>query len=241
MSDAYRIKLPTGMTLEFQTAEDVFRPTHTSELCIRAAHDFGKKLGKTLDLGCGCGVVGIAAAKMGLTEGQVHASDISSQAVDLARRNAKDHQVAMEVRSGSVFDPWKRETFESILDDISGITEDVARLSPWFSHHIPCESGAEGMDLTARVLEEAPAYLKKGGNLFFPILSLSNVPKILKKARACFRIVEQVGAQDWTLPAEMTPHLDKLREIRSKGRIYFEEKFGLVICSTQVYWCKEPI
>lgn len=241
MNNAYRIKLPTGMTLEFETAKDVFQPTHTSELCIRAAHNFGKKLGKTLDLGCGCGVVGIAAAKMGLTDGQVHASDISSQAVDLARRNAKNHQVAMDARSGSVFVPWKGEVFESILDDISGIAEDVARLSPWFSHHIPCESGTEGMDLTARVLEEAPAYLKKDGNLFFPVISLSNAPKILKKAHACFRFVKQVAAQDWMLPAEMAPHLDKLHEIRSKGRIYFEEKFGLVICSTQVYWCKDPI
>ncbi len=241
MSEAYRIKLPRGGTLEFQTAEGVFRPTHTSELCVWAAHELGKKLGKILDLGCGCGVVGIAAAKMGLTEGPVHASDISSQAADLARQNGREHQVVMEVRCGSVFEPWKGETFDCILDDVSGITEDVACLSPWFSHHIPCASGAEGVDLTVRVLEEAPAYLKKNGSLFFPVLSLSNAPKIVDKAHACFRVVKEVRAQEWALPDEMTPHLDKLREIRSEGRIFFEEKFGLAICSTQVYWCKDPI
>jgi hypothetical protein len=130
--------------------------------------------------------------------------------------------------------------FAAILDDVSGIAEDVARLSPWFGETIPCASGPDGTELTRAVLESAGGHLEPGGTLFVPAISLSQVARLLDTARARFGVVERVAEQRWPLPAEMVPHLDALRAIRDEGRITFEEKFGMVLCTTAVYACRDP-
>jgi hypothetical protein len=116
----------------------------------------------------------------------------------------------------------------------------VARLSPWFGATIPCASGPDGTELTRAVLDAAGRHLEPGGTLFVPAISLSHVARLLEAARARFAVVDKVAEQRWPLPAEMAPHLDTLRAIREEGRITFEEKFGMVLCTTAVYACRDP-
>jgi ribosomal protein L11 methyltransferase len=52
--------------------------------------------GSFLDVGCGSGVLAIAAAKLGFAP--VHALDFDESAVDAARRNAKANEVDLDVR-----------------------------------------------------------------------------------------------------------------------------------------------
>lgn len=54
---------------------------------------------KTLDLGCGCGAAGIAAAKAGAI---VTANDIDAVALEITRRNAAANGVRLEVRGGDL-------------------------------------------------------------------------------------------------------------------------------------------
>ena len=237
---AYLARLADGETLELEQADGVFRPTHTSELFIGAARKRLHAPSRILDLGCGSGVVGIALARLGLVVPPLAASDISESAVALARHNAARHGIAIDARVGSLFAPWAAARFTAILDDVSGIAEDVARLSPWFGETIPCASGPDGTELTRAVLETAGRYLEPGGTLFVPAISLSRVARLLDTARARFGVVDKVAEQRWPLPAEMVPHLDALRAIRAEGRITFEEKFGMVLCTTAVYACREP-
>ena len=56
--------------------------------------------------------------------------------------------------------------FDYIIDDVSGISEEIAKISPWFKN-VPCTSGIDGTDLVVSVLKEAPKYLKKNGKIFF--------------------------------------------------------------------------
>jgi len=237
---AYVTRLADGETLELEQADGVFRPTHTSELFIAAARKRAQAPARILDLGCGSGVVGIALARLGLAAVPVSASDVSASAVELARRNAARHGVVIDARVGSLFSPWAGSRFTLILDDVSGIAEDVARLSPWFGATIPCASGPDGTELTRAVLDAAGQYLEPGGTLFVPAISLSHVARLLEAARARFAVVDKVAEQRWPLPAEMAPHLDTLRAIREEGRITFEEKFGMVLCTTAVYACRDP-
>ncbi|HYK92585.1 MAG TPA: class I SAM-dependent methyltransferase [Thermoplasmata archaeon] len=69
---------------------------------------------RILDLGCGWGAVGIAAAKLA-PRGQVILTDTNHRAIGLARGNvARNGLVNAEVRAGSLFAPVINERFDLI-------------------------------------------------------------------------------------------------------------------------------
>ncbi len=78
-----------GVDLILQTNEEVFSPTAVDRgtRAMLSFVEFTSK-DKVLDLGCGCGVVGILAAKQIGTE-NVWMCDVSENAVLLSRKNAE--------------------------------------------------------------------------------------------------------------------------------------------------------
>jgi len=191
------------------------------------------KPGKLLDLGCGSGIVGFALQRMGIAS-NLYASDISLQAVNLVRKNAEENNIDCEARDGGVFIPWAGEKFNYIVDDISGISQEIAEISPWFKNTM-CESGKDGADLVVEAIKQAPLYLLDGGKFFFPVLSLSNVDRIISSAERVFENVERLSHKAWTLPDEMKPYIEKLKELKNEGLINYEEKFGLTLWYTDIY------
>jgi len=221
------------------SAPGVFTPNMTTSLLIQAV---GSTVGEPvdlLDLGCGTGVVGLALYRQGLIKTKVSASDLSEAAVKCSRENFERYACPADVRCGSLFEPWTGMKFEVIVDDISGISQSVADVSPWFQG-VPCETGEDGVDLVAEIIRSAPQYLKEGGRFFFPVLSLSNVDRILQAARETFVSVERVGRQDWPLPVELKEHLPLLRKLNAEGAIKLNERFGMVVCYTETYCATDP-
>ena len=184
--------------------------------------------------------MGVAAAISGFALPPFCASDVSDLAAQVTRLNAENYGVKCDVRVGSLLDPWSGELFDTIIDDVSGIAEEVARISPWFGNRISCASGVDGTDLTRAVIRHASNYLHRTGVLLFPIISLSSEIRILAEARQSFELVEQVVESQWQLPAEMLPHMATLRRLRDHGFIDFQEIFGMVLCSTRVYCARLP-
>jgi len=73
--------------------------------------------GCVLDVGCGYGAVGIAAAKFN-PKLHVVLTDVNRRAVLLARQNAgKNHVSKIEVRHGSLYEPVKNLCFNCILSN----------------------------------------------------------------------------------------------------------------------------
>ena len=72
----------------------------TTRLCIELLLDVPR--GSLLDAGCGSGVVGIAAAKLGF--GPIVALDLEAASVDAATRNAAMNGVELEVRQADVLE-----------------------------------------------------------------------------------------------------------------------------------------
>ena len=91
----------------------------TTAMCLRALEELVRPGTRLLDLGCGSGILGIAAAKLGAT--WVLALDIDLSAVRAARENAATNGVAhaVEVRKGTLLGD---EVFDLIVANISGLT-----------------------------------------------------------------------------------------------------------------------
>jgi len=214
--------------------EGVFEPTGTTAVLVEAVQRFIEKPGKLLDLGCGCGVVGLALCQKGLVKLPLYASDLSIEAVDATKKNASQAGFEVVAKDGALFEPWTNETFDYIIDDVSGVAEEIARISPWFQH-VPCESGVDGTALVVNVIKNAVSFLNPGGFLFFPIISLSNVDKILEEANAHYDNVECLSHREWPLPKEMYGHKDLLKRLQGDEHIQLIEKFGMMIFFTDVY------
>ena len=120
-----------------------------------------------------------------------------------------------------------------------GVAQDVADVSPWF-RKTSCESGEDGSDLVIEAINSAPLHLNDGGKFFFPVLSLSNSEKIISAANDKFSSVKRVSHKQWKLPDELREHMDLLVELRLKGWINFEEKYGWLLWSTDVYLAEGP-
>ena len=217
----------------------IFKPTGTSTALINAVKPYLKArafnflnsltpCGTLLDLACGCGIVGNSLSS---EVDDIYASDISQEAVDYVSEKYPD----IEVKCGNLFDPWESMKFDYIVDDVSGVAEEIAKVSPWFDG-VPCDSGKDGADLVVKVLEQAPKYLNENGKLFFPIVSLSNVDRILDTANRLYKI-ELLSHTDFPLPKKMYKHIDLLKELKKEG-IQFQEKFGLIIFFTDIYMAK---
>lgn len=212
----------------------VFIPTGTTRSLIEAVIGYVRKPGKLLDIGSGSGVIGLSLFQIGLVKEPLYASDLSEQAIACMKRNAVLHNLHIIAKKGSLFEPWENEKFDYIVNDVSGVAEEVAKISPWFNN-VPCQSGPDGTLLVVEALRKAPTHLNSNGLFFFPIVSFSNVNKILTVARTTFTHVKQLSHTEWPLPEEMYQHILTLNRLKEEGHIRFLEKFGMVLWYTDIY------
>ena len=113
-----------------------------------------RRVGTTLDLGTGCGIQALLAARH---SGRVVGVDCNPRAVAMARFNAAFNRIAnAEFRLGDMFAPVAGETFDLIVSNPPFI------ISPDFRHMF-LNSGAEGDDASRHVVQEAPRHLREGG------------------------------------------------------------------------------
>ena len=71
--------------------------------------------------------------------------------------------------------------------------------------------------------------------------TLSNVDFLLNTAKENFSKVELLERQEWPLPKELESHMPLLKKLSKKGSIRLEERFGMVLCYTEVYHARNPI
>ncbi len=127
--------------------------------------------GRMLDLCTGSGCVAIAFAKARPTW-RVTAVDVSPDAASVARENVRRAGVVhnLAVLEGDLFSALPAGSrFELITAnppyipsaDIAGLEADVRDFEP----RLALDGGADGLDITRRIIAEAPGYLSPGGLL----------------------------------------------------------------------------
>tara|TARA_A100001011_G_scaffold398506_1_gene503175 strand:- start:1084 stop:1803 length:720 start_codon:yes stop_codon:yes gene_type:complete len=229
----YYPKFDENTKILLNTSDLVFAPTATSDFLISAVASNINKVDKLLDLGCGNGIVGIALSKFNKAN-KIYCSDISIEAVKIADLNIKLNNCVGEVIKSNIFSNWDGYKFDIIVDDISGISEQVAKLSSWFEN-VPCDAGIDGTANIEKVLNEARYFLNKNGKIFFPVISLSNTNKILDIANKNFKNLKKISHNQWFLPKELSSNLTLLEKLKKDGCIDYCQKFGELICWTDIY------
>jgi 16S rRNA (guanine1207-N2)-methyltransferase len=163
-----------GRKFEFLTASSVFS-TRKVDLGTRLLIEsmLLPQEGCILDLGCGYGPVGIAAAKLNLNL-RVILTDINLRAVQLAQKNLEKNRVSnAEVRRGYLYEPVKNEIFNCILSN-------------------PPVSA--GMDTVKAIITEAPGVMRNKASLQMVIRSkigAKTLPSTFEKTFGNVKILER--------------------------------------------------
>ncbi len=239
MSDTQTI-FPIGdHELTLTTRHDCFEPNTTTQ---KIAAEVELKAGSTLlDLGCGVGPISVWAALSGAKH--VYAVDIMEQACECARKNAERAGVAdkVTVLCGDLFEPVKNKQFDVIINDVSGIAEQAARVSPWYPTPIP-SGGDDGTDVAIRVLSSVKDYLMPEGVLYFATSSLSDVGKILAQAREVFgNGIEKLASYRFPFCPELMKAIDVLKKMKDAGTISYETRRSRYLWTLDIFRMKPTI
>lgn len=159
----------------FQVSENVYEPAEDSFLF---AENLAVKKGDfVLDMGTGCGILGITAAKKAA---RVVAVDINPHAVQCAKENAKLNGSAnkMFFVQGDLFTPIKtEEKFDLILFNSPYLPSEPSEDNSWLGR--AWAGGVVGRHVIDRFICKASRYLKENGCVLLMQSTLSDVDKTL--------------------------------------------------------------
>lgn len=179
--------------LDFEVTPDVLIPRPETELLVErgiAWLQVHPDLRHAADVGTGSGCIGIALAA-NVPDLQVMASDISSQALKMARRNAIKNGVGQRVEflCCDLFPP--EIEFDLIVANLPYIPTKTLRKLPIFGREptLALDGGMDGLDLIRRLLTAAPDRLVPGGLLLMEI-EASEGPAALSLACDAFAEAE---------------------------------------------------
>ena len=130
---------------------------------------------KLLDLCTGSGCIAISLAVKGGFE-SVTATDLSKEALKVAERNARTHQVPIRFFQGDLFSalPQSEEkTFDVITSNPPYIpTAVIATLEPEVREHEPMmalDGTEDGLKFYRQIAKKAGSWLKPGGSIYLEI------------------------------------------------------------------------
>lgn len=132
-----------GQEFEFYTASGVFSKDKIDKgTLVLAENMIVDKNSKVLDIGCGIGILGIAAAK--LFNSDVVMSDVNERAVLLAKNNIELNNIKAEVCQGNLYQKVNQKDFDVVLSN-------------------PPQTA--GKERCFKLIEQSKNYMKKNGSL----------------------------------------------------------------------------
>ena len=122
-----------------------------------------------LDLCTGSGCLAILAAYV-FPNASIDAVDLSKDALDVAKRNVKDHKLKSRVTlyEGDLFAPLTGKTYDVILTNPPYVDKEGMDALPAEFQHEPAmalAAGDDGMEIVHRIMAEAKVHLKDGGGM----------------------------------------------------------------------------
>ena len=202
--------------LKIKCCPSALVPRPETEIVVERALELISDLKEPLiaDIGTGTGCIAIAIA-LSRTDAQVVASDISSDALLLARDNVTSHGVEARValRLGDLFEPLGPDAvFDLIISNPPYVLEsEYSSLMPEVRDYEPkmaLVAGEDGLAVIRSLVNDAHLHLKLGGLLVFEISE--------KQAADARRLVADCGMYD--LLDTIIDYNDKCRGIIARRR-----------------------
>ncbi len=139
----------------------------TEELVGAALRRIGAE-DEVLDLCTGSGAIAVAIAKK--SGAKVTASDVSPEALSLAKENAELNGAEIEFVESDLFSALGERKFDVIVSnppyvksgEIAGLQREIREFEPLLA----LDGGEDGLEFYRRIAAEARAHLKEGGALF---------------------------------------------------------------------------
>ncbi len=132
-----------------------------------------------LDMGTGCGILGILAAKKA---NAVVAVDINPYAVRCAKRNAKLNNVQNKIHyvQGDMFTPLNENLkFDTVLFNAPYLPAEESEAISWIGR--AWAGGATGRQVIDRFIVEVPKHLKHTGRVLLVQSTLADVDETLRR------------------------------------------------------------
>jgi len=171
---AYIVGVREFWGLELEVTPHVLIPRPATEIIVEATLELFRDRNAPLAVadvctGCGCVAVAIAHERPAAT---VVATDISEEALEVARRNAVRHGVGNRVTfcRGDLLAGIERQLDVIVANPPYVVDGAAPALQPEVRDYEPAVAlfgGTEGFDLVTRLVAEAPSRLRIGGYIVF--------------------------------------------------------------------------
>lgn len=163
------------MKMNFYVNENVLIPRQDTEILVEEAIKIAKRINakKILDLCTGSGAIAISIAKY-INGAEVTATDISNEALRVAKRNATNNEVQNQITfiQSDLFESIGNTKFDMIISNPPYIKKDVIKkLSKEVQSEplIALDGGYDGLDFYKKIVSKAYEHMKFGGYLCLEI------------------------------------------------------------------------
>ena len=163
------------MKMKFSVNENVLIPRADTENLVEEVMRIAQKSNakKILDLCTGSGAIAVSLAKY-IENSQITASDISKEALAIAKLNARNNQVDKQINflCSNLFEKLPNEKYDIIVSNPPYIKREIIKTlekEVQEEPHIALDGGEDGLDFYRKIIQQSYDFLTYGGYLCLEI------------------------------------------------------------------------